>query len=80
MIIKDIITELEKTESGALIKALQGLRAVYSILPAELQKDLLGDYSNTEYAILSAGRNTDCPAIANNKEKSIYDIYLANKS
>lgn len=76
MIIADIITELEAVKVADLRRAIYGTRDAFRVFPATLQKELLGEYSNTEYALLSAHRNQKGNKIDGD---TILDIYNANK-
>ncbi len=72
MTIADIITELEKVSVQDLRRAIDGIRLVYRVFPATLKKEMLGEYSNTEYALLSAhGTNKGDPIDGG----TIWDIY-----
>ncbi len=57
MIIADIIKELEAVSPADLRKAIDGVRDVFRVLPVKLKEQMLGDYSNTEYSLISALRN-----------------------
>ena len=84
MIIADIIKELETVSPADLKRAIQGLRTVYCVFPAKLKKQMLGEYSDTEYALLSALRSHGqvewgvLPP-AETKKETIYDIYNNTK-
>ena len=84
MIIADIIKELSNVPADDLKRALAGVRAVYIIFPAKLKQEMLGDYSNTEYVLLSALRSQGqkewgvLPA-AELKKETIFDIYQNTK-
>lgn len=84
MIIADIIEELSNVPADDLRRAIAGVRAVYRVFPVELKLDMLGDYSNTEYALLSALRSQGqrewgvLPAVEVRKE-TIFDIWQNSK-
>ncbi len=71
MIIADIIKELNSISPKDLKIAIKGLRNVYRVFPPTLKQEMLGEYSNTEYVLLSALRlqnestETDEQAISN---------------
>lgn len=77
MIIADIIKELEKEPAGNLLKALYGIRDCFRVFPIELKQQMLGEYSDTEYAIMSALRSKDGPHVDHNE--TIFDIYRTSK-
>lgn len=82
MIIADIITELTETAtSGELRRGIQGLRDAFRIFPATLKKQMLGEYSNTEYAMLSAlrkqGQTISGPVLETGAPETIFEIYNA---
>ena len=74
MIIADIIKEMTDVKTGDLLKAIYGLRDAYRVFPATLKKEMLGEYSNTEYALLSALRNNG-GVLSEDDNPTIYDIY-----
>lgn len=76
MIIADIITELEKVSVQDLRRAIYGVRTVYRVFPVELKKQMLGDYSNTEYALLQAHRANKGNEVDGD---SILEIYIESK-
>jgi hypothetical protein len=83
MIIADIIKELESVSSGDLRRAVKGIRDVYRVFPAELQKQMLGEYSDTEYALMSALRKqgqTLSGTLSSTDIETVFDIYKVNKS
>ena len=85
MIIADVIKELKTVTPAKLKLALEGLRNVYRVFPIALKRDMLGDYSNTEYALLSALRvhgQAEWGVLppAESKQETIYDIYNNSKS
>ncbi len=86
MIIADIIKELETVPKDDLRKAIAGVRDVFRVFPAKLKQQMLGEYSNTEYALLSALRSGNDRAwgVTNlehqdTKSETILDIYQNTK-
>lgn len=77
MIIADIITELHNVPAKDLLAAIRGTRATYKVLPVKLQKEMLSEYSNMEYCLLSAAHENDISV--KGLGDSILDMYVANK-
>ena len=77
MIIADIITELGNVDKVDLREAINGLRDVYRVFPWTLKKELLGEYSDTEYALMSALRSKGVTVADTD---TIWDIYKCTES
>lgn len=77
MIIADIIKEVTEVAPGELQDAIRGIRKAYIVLPPQLQKEMLSEFSNLEYVFLSAAREKGMEVI--DKDADILAVYTANK-
>ena len=77
MIIADIIAEFEQVAPVELEHAIKGLRDLYRVFPVLLQKQMLGEYSNMEYALVCAAHSMDVDT--SGLGSTVHEIYVANK-
>ncbi len=86
MIIADIIKQLESVSEQDLQKAVAGVRDVFRVFPATLKKQMLHEYSDTEFALLralSAKKPAEWGVSQDQKEpntQTIWDIYRSSQT